>query len=69
VKLVDVKVGMRFRCGENDWLVTDVGYRVVVAVRLTGPAQEDPTWLDGPPYALAEHVFDEHSLPVCEVLT
>lgn len=25
----------------------------------------DTSWLSGPPYALAELVFDEHSLPAC----
>lgn len=34
-----------------------------------GVAEIDPSWLHGPPYALAEHVFDEHDLVVCEVVT
>jgi len=25
----------------------------------TAEITDDPSWLDGPPYALAEHVFDE----------
>ena len=29
---------------------------------------EDPSWLSGPPYAVAEHVFDEDSLPGCSCL-
>ena len=35
------------------WRVTDVGTRVIVAIKHT------PGWMEGPPYALAEHVFDE----------
>lgn len=26
----------------------------------------DPSWLQGPPYALAEHVFDENDMKGCE---
>ena len=28
---------------------------------------DDPTWLNGPPYAVAEHVFDEDSLEACSL--
>ena len=27
----------------------------------------DPTWLNGPPYGVVEHVFDEDSLEVCSL--
>ena len=27
----------------------------------------DPIWLDGPPYGVVEHVFDEDSLEVCSL--
>jgi len=53
-------------CGGKQWRVTDVGTRVVVAI---DDQHEDMTWTLGPPYVLAEHVFDENDLPVCEVLT
>jgi hypothetical protein len=35
------------------WRVTDVGTRVIVAI------PHRCGWMEGPPYALAEHVFDE----------
>jgi hypothetical protein len=35
--------------------------------RGTEPLAIDPSWLDGPPYAVAEHVFDEDDLSACEV--
>lgn len=35
------------------WRVTDVGTRVIVAIKHT------PGWMEGPPFALGEHVFDE----------
>ena len=29
---------------------------------------DDPSWLAGPPYAVAEYVFDEPSLEACSLL-
>lgn len=37
------------------WRCTDVGSRTICAIKLEG----DPSWWSGPPYAVAEHVFDE----------
>lgn len=75
--------------GRSLWLCTDIGTRVVVAIRLDraetvsvvvrggepGPEthavvdpREDRGWLSGPPYALAEEVFDEHALPICRAV-
>jgi hypothetical protein len=28
---------------------------------------DDPTWLNGPPFALVEHVFDEYSMEGCSL--
>lgn len=52
------KIGQRFTIsGGSDVLrVTDVGSRVVVAMRLN---TDDPSWNNGPPYAVVEEVFDE----------
>ena len=44
---------------------TDIGTRVVVAICLSGH-HDDPSWLDGPPYAGAEVIFDEDDLKACE---
>src|SRR5687768_17306027 len=30
---------------------------------------DDPSWLNGPPYAIVEHVFDEYDLPACSLTT
>jgi hypothetical protein len=59
----DWKIGDEFTTsgGPSRFRVTDVGSRVVVAVVLTSRAIKDPSWLHGPPYALTEIVFDEHS--------
>ena len=68
------------------WRCTDIGSRVVVAIRLDraetvsvvvrggkpGPetrsvidSRDDPSWFNGPPYAIAETVFDEYDFPAC----
>ena len=62
----DFKIGGRFKCGEHTWLCTDIGTRVIVAICLTFKAEADPSWFDGPPYALAEQVFDEEDQKGCE---
>lgn len=49
--------GFRFRC-------TDVGQRTILAIRLH---EDDPRWYEGPPYALAEEVFDEVALGRCHL--
>ncbi len=48
----------RYRC-------TDVGTRVVVAICLDDFQNDDPSWGNGPPYAVPEHVIDEHDLLTC----
>jgi hypothetical protein len=73
-------IGRPFRCGGKLWRCTDVGTRVVVAIRLdklrvasTGGNRtlahheaEAEGWFRGPPYAVAETVFDEHGQEACE---
>jgi hypothetical protein len=47
------------------WKVTDIGKRTVIAINVTATMAEhagDESWLRGPPYAIAEHVWDEYSL-------
>lgn len=42
------------------WRVTDVGTRTFLAIDLSCPrVVADPSWADGPPYAIAESVWDE----------
>lgn len=61
MKLSEIKIGDRFRCGRKLYIVTDVGSRVVVAI------EDKPDWTAGPPYALAEMVFDEDTQQICEL--
>ena len=62
MKLSDVKIGDRFICGGDEWQCTDIGSRTVVAILVR------EGWMNGPPYALPEYVFDENDLPGCNLI-
>jgi hypothetical protein len=59
------RIGDRFWTATGEWQCTDVGTRTIVAVKIDPNVIADPSWLNGPPYALAEHAFDEYDLEVC----
>jgi hypothetical protein len=83
----EFKIGETFRCSGKQYRCTDVGTRVVVAIRIDqvdvvhrgrdvgfghftetlsyDQANKDG-WFNGPPYAVAEQVFDEDDFAVCE---
>ena len=82
--LDEFTIGHEFWCSERRWRCTDVGTRVVVAIRVDeakiATLHEDRTtttrtiggeeaerigWFDGPPYGVAEVVFDEYDLEGC----
>lgn len=65
MKREEFKIGTIFICGSERWLCTDVGSRIVSAVCLTGMNDD---WLVGPPYAVAEMIFDEHDQIACELV-
>jgi hypothetical protein len=60
----EFRIGLHFLCGGKCWRCTDVGTRTIVAIALGHP--DDPSWYHGPPYAVAEMVFDEEDLLACE---
>jgi hypothetical protein len=62
----DFKIGMLFECSDHRWRCSDIGSRTVVAFRLDH--EDDPSWYKGPPYAVAETVFDEYDQEGCEAL-
>lgn len=65
---VDFSMDLMFYTATGRWRCTDVGARTVVAIPIEGPlAHADPSWQNGPPYAVAETVFDEHDLPGCSL--
>jgi hypothetical protein len=51
------------------WLCTDIGTRVVVAVHVSPEVEADVSWPSGPPYAIAEKVFDEDDMKGCSRMT
>jgi hypothetical protein len=82
MELSDFAIGETFWTHVGAFRCTDVGTRVVVAVKL-GPREigraekgdgelritkridDDASWLNGPPYAVEEVVFDENELLSC----
>jgi hypothetical protein len=62
MKHADFTIGETFVTGSGRWRCTDLGTRVVVAIKLDAA---DETWYNGPPYALVESVFDEYDQAGC----
>lgn len=58
----DFRIGGEFVTATGRWRCTDVGTRVVIAIQL---GASDSSWYNGPPFAAAEVVFDEHNLKGC----
>jgi hypothetical protein len=72
-------IGRAFTTGHGLWRCTDIGTRTIIAIRVDAAEvvsvlggretqsivdpRRDPGWLNGPPYALAETVFDEYDFP------
>ncbi|BAV97908.1 hypothetical protein [Lysobacter enzymogenes] len=58
MKLADFAIGTRFETATGQlWRCTDVGQRTIVAIEWKPDL--DPAWYEGPPYPVAEVVFDE----------
>jgi hypothetical protein len=64
----DFHIGSEFYSGDKLWRCTDVGSRVVIAVCLSDHT-DDSSWFNGPPYAVAESVFDEYDQEGCLLTT
>lgn len=79
--VADFHIGLEFNTTHDRvWRCTDVGTRVITAIRvdslevsssdgtrkrLTRAEAEAGRWFDGPPYAVAEYVFDEEDMKAC----
>lgn len=84
MKHADFKIGREFWCADKRWRCTDIGTRTIVAIRvdhvevvsnvpelrrtLCRAAAEAEGWFKGPPYAVAEDVFDENSQVDCTLI-
>ena len=60
----DFHVGLEFYTASGRWRCTDVGTRVIVAIRLDA---RDSSWYNGPPYSVAESVLDEYDVEGCSL--
>lgn len=60
----EFKIGLEFLMGGARWRCTDIGTRIIAAIKLDRDGE--PTWYDGPPYAVAEYCLDEEDLEACE---
>jgi hypothetical protein len=58
----DFALGQSFWTLSGEWICTDIGTRVIVGIEAK---RDDPLWNQGPPYAMAETVFDEDDQTVC----
>jgi hypothetical protein len=56
-------IGQNFWNGTGEWRCTDIGTRTIAAIKLNHP--EDPSWYDGPTYAVPEVLFDEDDQITC----
>lgn len=60
----DFYIGLEFFAGPGFvWRCTDVGKRTITAIMIE--EELDASWYNGPPYAVAEVVFDEYEIPSC----
>lgn len=82
MKHSDFRIGQSFSCGDKMWQCTDVGTRTIVAIELRTDNVHNAGcslmgvpfpisscvcgWNAGPPYAVAEIVFDENDFEGCE---
>jgi hypothetical protein len=55
---------LEFYTASGKWRCTDIGTRVIVAIKLD---QDDPRNHNGPPYSVAEYVFDEYDISGCSL--
>lgn len=58
----DFAIGKYFTTASGLWLCTDVGTRAICAIK---QVYDDPSWMNGPPYAVVEIVFDEYDFGGC----
>lgn len=79
MKLAEFQIGQEFTMSDHRWRCTDIGSRVVVAIRLSGPHEiggskpriltreeaEAIGMFNGPTYIVHETAIDEDSMKAC----
>ncbi len=61
----DFTIGLEFKTATGLWRCTDLGSRTIIAIKIDD--DKDPSWYVGPPYAVAEWVFDEDDMGGCQL--
>lgn len=61
MKLEEFQVGQTFYTGSGAWVCTDVGKRTIIAAKASDLAE----FPSGPPYSIAESIFDEYDQQGC----
>lgn len=59
----DFAISKEFMTASGTWRCTDIGTRTIIAIKVSD--HNDPSWFNGPPYAVVEVVFDEDDLGGC----
>ena len=62
MRLQDFDIGAPFFTATGIWVCTDKGARTICAIKVD---EHDISWLSGPPYMVAETVFDENDQEAC----
>ncbi len=60
----DFYIGLEFHTASGKWRCTDIGSRVIVAIKID---QKDESYYSGPPFPVAEIVFDEYDFEGCSL--
>lgn len=84
MKHEDFSIGLEFYTVGGKWRCTDVGKRTIAAIQIDHVdvvtydsitktktqkiVTDNPSWFNGPPYAVLEHVFDENDFVGCHLL-
>jgi hypothetical protein len=58
----DFVIGQSFWTATGEWRCTDIGTRIIAAIKLD---KDEPSWYNGPPYAVSESVMDEYDFGGC----
>lgn len=67
--LAHLRIGSHFTNGNGSWMITDIGSRTLSVIKVEQKMKDDPSWKAGPPYAVAEIVFDEDDILSIEAST
>ena len=69
MKHSEFKIGDYFYTATGRWKCTDIGTRVIVAMKVPrNPEREIGDVYSGPPYCIAENVFDEYDFDGCSLI-